>query len=119
MVDPKSLQSLEAIGGTEGLLRGLGTDTNMGLRSWQYAESGQRQDVENGEGGGVGAGGDTPQSRASADDRRHVYGVNQMPRRKRKGLILLMWLALNDKVLVSWMSCLFLGYVSTRPIWYF
>ncbi|CAE6427411.1 unnamed protein product [Rhizoctonia solani] len=100
LVDPKSLQSLESMGGSEGLLRGLGTDINLGLRSWQYADSGQNHDPEKGEGGGAGAGGDTPQSRASGDDRRRVYGVNVMPSRKSKGLLLLMWLALKDKVLV-------------------
>ncbi|CAE6429378.1 unnamed protein product [Rhizoctonia solani] len=100
LVDPKSLPSLESMGGSDGLLRGLGTDANLGLRSWQYADSGQSHDPEKGEGGGAGAGGDTPQSRASSDDRRRVYGVNVMPSRKSKGLLLLMWLALKDKVLV-------------------
>ncbi|KAH7342030.1 calcium-translocating P-type ATPase [Rhizoctonia solani] len=100
LVDPKSLHSLESIGGTEGLLRGLGTDTNLGLRSWQYTDLGQKHDPEKGEGGGVGAGGDTPQSRASLEDRRRVYGTNVMPSRKSKSLLLLMWLALKDKVLV-------------------
>ncbi|CUA75881.1 hypothetical protein RSOLAG22IIIB_01882 [Rhizoctonia solani] len=101
LVDPKSLQSLESIGGSEGLLRGLGTDSNLGLRSWQYTDSGQNHDPEKGQGGGAGAGGDTPQSRASVEDRRRVYGVNVMPSRKSKGLLLLMWLALKDKVLLS------------------
>ncbi|ELU40116.1 cation-transporting atpase fungi [Rhizoctonia solani AG-1 IA] len=100
LVDPKNLQSLESMGGSDGLLRGLGTDTNMGLRSWQYTDSGHNHDPEKGEGGGAGAGGDTPQSRASVDDRRRVYGVNVMPSRKSKSLLLLMWLALKDKVLV-------------------
>ncbi|KAG9085467.1 hypothetical protein FS749_004393 [Ceratobasidium sp. UAMH 11750] len=53
LVDPKSLPSLEAIGGCEGLLRGLGTDTNLGLRSWQYTDSGQRNNPEGGNGGGA------------------------------------------------------------------
>ncbi|KAJ1307270.1 hypothetical protein OPQ81_001382 [Rhizoctonia solani] len=100
LVDPKSLPTLESIGGAEGLLRGLGTDTNLGLRSWQYTDSGQNHDPEKGEGGGAGAGGDTPQTRASVEDRRRVYGTNVLPSRKSKGLLLLMWLALKDKVLV-------------------
>jgi Ca2+-transporting ATPase len=100
LVDPKSLQSLQAIGGTEGLLSGLGTDTNLGLRSWQHSEAGQRSDPESGNGGGAGAGGDSPESRASAEDRKRVYGINEMPTRKSKSLLLLMWLALKDKVLV-------------------
>lgn len=90
------------MGGVEGLMRGLGTDPTKGLRSWQYSDSGQRVDPESGQGGGAGAGGDSPQSRASAEDRKRVYGVNQMPSRKSKSLLLLMWLALKDKVLVSW-----------------
>ncbi|KAF8606411.1 calcium-translocating P-type ATPase [Ceratobasidium sp. AG-I] len=100
LVDPKSLKSLEEMGGIEGLMRGLGSDMTQGLRSWQYADSAQRSDPESGQAGGAGAGGDTPQSRASADDRRRVYGINQMPSRKSKSLLLLMWLALKDKVLV-------------------
>ncbi|KEP46359.1 calcium-transporting ATPase, partial [Rhizoctonia solani 123E] len=100
LLDPKSLPSLESIGGSEGLLRGIGTDSNLGLRSWQYADSGQDHDPEKGQGGGAGAGGDTPQTRATVEDRRRVYGVNVMPSRKSKGLLLLMWLALKDKVLV-------------------
>jgi len=100
LVDPKSLPSLEAMGGSEGLLRGLGTDARLGLRSWQYTDSGRRNDPEGGNGGGAGAGGDSPITRASVEDRKRVYGVNQMPSRKSKSLLLLMWLALKDKVLV-------------------
>ncbi|QRV74869.1 calcium-transporting ATPase [Ceratobasidium sp. AG-Ba] len=100
LVDPKSLQSLQSMGGSEGLLRGLGTDTNLGLRSWQYSETGERSDPEGGNAGGAGAGGDSPITRATVDDRRRVYGANVMPTRKSKGLLLLMWLALKDKVLV-------------------
>lgn len=89
----KSLQCLEATGGTEGLLRSLSTDANFGLRSWQYADSSQRYDL------GKGEGGDSPH-RATADGRRRIYGVNQTPSRKSKGLWLWMWLTLKDKQLV-------------------
>ncbi|KAG8728525.1 hypothetical protein FRC12_021666, partial [Ceratobasidium sp. 428] len=100
LVDPKNLPGLEGMGGTEGLMRGLGTDTNLGLRSWQYSDPTHRSDPESGNGGGAGAGGDSPITRATVEDRKRVYGVNQLPSRKSKSLLLLMWLALKDKVLV-------------------
>lgn len=99
LVDPKSLHILEAMGGVEGLLRGLGTDTNLGLRNWQYSDPDPRHDPEKGE--CTAGGGDKPQSRATAADRHRVYGVNQTPPRKSKSLLLLVWLAAKDKVLVS------------------
>lgn len=97
------------MGGTKGLLRGLGTDGDFGLGSWQYADLSQQYDPEKGEGGGVGAGGDSPQSRASADDRRRIYGINERPSRNSKGLLLCMWLALRDKQLVN-STCTFYCY---------
>ncbi|CAE6458427.1 unnamed protein product [Rhizoctonia solani] len=78
-IDPKSLSSLESMGDTEGLLRGLGNDIKPGLRRWRYADSEQGHCPEKGEGGGAGAGGDAPQPRASVGGGERVYGVNVMP----------------------------------------
>lgn len=88
MLDPKDLDSLCAIGGTEGLLKGLRTSSTKGL--------GQGHDRQ-GEGweGGNGAYG------ADIEERRRVYGPNVLPHRVRRTLPQLMWLALKDKVLVS------------------
>ena len=38
---------------------------------------------------------------ASRADRERVFGTNHLPERKAKGLLLLMWLAFQDKILVS------------------
>lgn len=42
---------------------------------------------------------------SSMDDRQRVYGINFIPVRKSKSLLQLMWLALKDKVLVSYTLC--------------
>lgn len=101
LVDPKSLDDLEKIGGVQGLLNGLGVDPSRGLP----AESGS------GSGGGGGAprsssdaravdGGDGPQWNASYEQRRKVYGRNDLPERKSRSIWELMWMAFKDKVLV-------------------
>ena len=38
---------------------------------------------------------------SSAEDKQRVYGPNTLPVRKSKSLLQFMWLALKDKVLVS------------------
>lgn len=100
LVDPKSLDELEKIGGIDGLLEGLGVDGAKGLLSG--VEEGQT--VEEGEQRGSAeiARKSGPQWKASMDERRRVYGRNDLPPRKSKSLLLLMWLAFKDKVLVSY-----------------
>ncbi|KAG8717390.1 hypothetical protein FRC09_014350 [Ceratobasidium sp. 395] len=100
LVGLKSLATLEAIGGTEGLLRDLGTDTKLGLRTWQDSDSNQRSDPESGNDGGAGAGGDSPVTCAKVEDTKRVYGISQSSSRKSERLLLLMRLALQDKVLL-------------------
>ena len=99
LVDPKSLESLEKIRGIDGLLEGLGVDRRKGL----LVGAEEAREVE--EGGSRGdASGDTTKSaqwQASMDNRRAVYGRNDLPKRPTKGLLLLMWIAFKDKVLVS------------------
>lgn len=73
LVDPKSLEALDALGGVEGVLAGLKVDGAKGL-------------VAKGE---------------EMEERKRVYGRNVLPQKKTKGLLELMWLALQDKVLVS------------------
>ena len=46
---------------------------------------------------------DGPAFNAPIDERRRVYGENVLPTRKTKSLLQLMWLALKDKVLVSFL----------------
>ncbi|WVQ83119.1 calcium-translocating P-type ATPase, PMCA-type [Cryptococcus sp. DSM 104549] len=97
LVDPKSLEDLEKIGGIDGLLAGLGVDGRKGLSvgtdegSVETGAPRTSADMPGGHG---------PEWRAGMDQRRKVYGRNDLPERKSKSLLLLMWLALKDKVLI-------------------
>lgn len=98
LVDPKSLDDLERIGGINGLLQGLGVDSTKGLT--MGLDAGARET------GAPRAGADMPsgngaQWTASIEKRREIYGKNDLPARNSKSIFYLMWLALKDKVLVS------------------
>ena len=45
---------------------------------------------------------DNPIFPATLDERRKVYGQNVLPHKPLKSLLALMWIALKDKVLVSY-----------------
>lgn len=94
LVDPKSLEDLEKLGGIQGVLDGLGVDSTKGLSTGKS------------DGGAPRSGGDMPagngaQWRATIEDRRRIYGANDLPDRPTKSLFRLMWEAFQDKVLVS------------------
>ncbi|KAH9168805.1 calcium-translocating P-type ATPase [Lactarius sanguifluus] len=138
LVDPKSLENLESLGGVEGLIRGLGTNRLRGL-STTLAPPSQLGSPDPGavnavtpsgvemtppkpnimitspagvpEGlqstaslGGVGRPASLKYSEgayeATIRDRQRIYGRNILPQRPSKSLLLLMWLALQDKVIV-------------------
>lgn len=86
-VDPKTLESLEDIGGTQGLLQGLGVDDKRGLSTTASASN-------------AGSDGRAAPYHATIEDRHRVYGKNAIPSKKTKGLFELMWIALQDKVLI-------------------
>jgi len=94
LVDPKSVSRLREMGGVKRLLASLGTDPNRGL---PMDALGNGKDVETVE---------PDQKRpegwvsASSEDRKRVYGQNVLPVKKSKSLLLLMWLALQDKILI-------------------
>ena len=142
LLDPKDLHSLEAIGGVESLLRGLGTHPTQGLwvGTHDYGD-GRSSDGRPGAGTGASQRHDRPSAtkqdslesegvssvarpgndrggngdpfRASPQERRRVFGENILPHRQTKSLLALMWLALKDKVLVSRsIVCAWLGYNS-------
>ncbi|KAI6009320.1 Ca-transporting ATPase [Pisolithus marmoratus] len=129
LLDPKNLDALEAMGGIDALLEGLGIHPTRGLLV------GIPDDREDGPGAGAGAsqrhdrhatmnpdateslalpvplhplasgvGGTAEHSRdpyhATLQERKQVYGENLLPQRPSKSLLALMWLALKDKVLV-------------------
>ncbi|KAK0542156.1 plasma membrane calcium, partial [Tilletia horrida] len=107
LVDPKSPKLLKEIGGTAGLVARLGSDPHSGLNlalaaSANGAESEKVQEIERGE--------KDPENvpvqqhedyvKATQEDRERVYGKNALPERKSKSLLLLMWLAFQDKILI-------------------
>ncbi|KAG9315051.1 Ca-transporting ATPase [Chiua virens] len=127
LLDPKDLDALYALGGTTGLLKGLGTDPTRGLLLDVHAHNASRPKLGAGEGASqrharhvrkpftttpdephghsspAGAD-DLPRApdpySASLVDRKAVYGENVLPHRPTTSLLGLMWLALKDKVLV-------------------
>ena len=90
MVDPKSLEELEKMGGTAGLLAGLGIDPKRGLTTTAAGAPRGSGDM----------GGNGPQWSADVEKRREIYGKNELPQRKAKSLFRLMWMAFQDKILV-------------------
>ncbi|KAH9021974.1 hypothetical protein EDB84DRAFT_1565120 [Lactarius hengduanensis] len=116
LVNPKSLENLEKLGGVEGLLRGLGTDRVRGLSTTGYGSRDSGTNAATSDGvemtslkpnialtspTSVPEG---PQSTATlgggSGDRQRIYGQNILPKRPGKSLLLLMWLAIQDKVLI-------------------
>lgn len=110
LLDPKSVEKLRDFGGIKGLLAGLGTDEHRGL------DLGGTKTIEAGPDGATpaakhdleshSASDDAVTSRdpnfvhASEEDRIRVFGRNLLPERKSNSLLLLMWLALQDKILI-------------------
>lgn len=91
LIDPKSVAKLRDMGGVKGLVAALGTDPHNGLSIGAQGSDGD-SDIE--------AVDDSGFVRASEADRQRVYGRNMLPQRKSKSLLLLMWLALQDKILI-------------------
>lgn len=114
MYDPKSLAAFYRLGGLDGLEKGLRTDRKAGLSideqkldgrvsfddatgepepEYAAAPSPPRHTDTNATSGG--SKGDKPYA-----DRLRVYRDNRIPERKGRNLFQLMWLALQDKVLI-------------------
>lgn len=124
LLDPKSVNKLREMGGVKGVLASLGTDEHRGL------DLGGTKTIEAGAGAhdieSAPAATNSAKARdanfidASEEDRVRVYGNNVLPERKSNSLLLLMWLALQDKILillcVAAVVSLALGiYTSTLP----
>lgn len=82
LIDPQDFDKLQQLGGINGLMAGLGTSAEYGIST-----NPDQQDA-------------TKQYVGSMDDRIRVYGANILPEKKSKSLLLLMWLALQDKILI-------------------
>ncbi|KAF2703216.1 calcium-translocating P-type ATPase [Pleomassaria siparia CBS 279.74] len=114
LYNPKSLGAFHALGGIDGLEKGLRTSRNAGLSAdemhWDDAVSFEDatmpksiqtpsrqspdQDVQRAE--------TTPAapSKEAFSDRRRVFSDNRLPERKPKSIFELAWMAYNDKVLL-------------------
>lgn len=132
LVDPKNMSLLVEMGGLDGILRALGTSRTKGLSE---ASLGSLATEGSGASAGTGrsrasegertAGGEEDMAAqsgsgtafdASIEERRRFYSVNALPARQSKSLLQLMWLALKDRVLVSFEQAPLLLFGSmTRP----
>jgi Ca2+-transporting ATPase len=113
MYNPKSLGAFHAIGGLQGLEKGLRTDRSSGL---SVDENKLEGSVSFDDATAVGSPDsdttvvDEPemvltQSAGRAvsgtyDDRQRIFNDNRLPAKKQKSILQLMWLAYNDKVLI-------------------
>jgi hypothetical protein len=107
LVNPKSLENLERLGGIENLLDGLGTDRVRGLNTSKRLRRPGSPDLNAAVpstaslGGAPGVDRSTFLNEATIEDRPRVYGHHNLPHRTSKRLLLSTWLALHGKVLVS------------------
>ena len=92
LVDPKSLETLEDLGGVGALLRGLGTHPTHGLSTETGLPPSHLASAIQSSEGVYGT---------SVEDRLRIFGQNILLRRPIKSLLQLIWLALQDKVFVS------------------
>ncbi|KAL2846169.1 hypothetical protein BJY01DRAFT_247343 [Aspergillus pseudoustus] len=81
LFNPKSLDTLRALGGLEGLARGLHVDLNAGLSVDELSPS-------------------SPTSKDPSDPRTRVFGRNRLPPKKPKSIWRLAWITLQEAVLV-------------------
>ncbi|KAH8425952.1 putative P-type calcium ATPase [Aspergillus melleus] len=115
LLNPKSLGAFHALGGVQGLEKGLRTNVRSGLSLDETGLEGtvSFEDVTSRRPEAIPKS-DTqppfPPSRTttglskSADrsftDRKRIYGTNKLPEKKAKSIFELAWIAYNDKVLI-------------------
>lgn len=80
LLNPKSLDAFRALGGLQGLARGLHTDVNTGLSVDEVANHAA--------------------PKAPVADRLRVYGRNQLPPKKPKSIWRLAWITFQEAVLI-------------------
>lgn len=112
LLNPKSLSAFKALGGLRGLERGLRTSISAGLSVDETRLDGQISFDEATAAGkekvyGNSALSSTPSrtetqgvGSSQFDDRLRVFGDNRLPERKPDGILVLIWRAYNDKILI-------------------
>ncbi|KAF9971825.1 hypothetical protein BGZ73_005136 [Actinomortierella ambigua] len=92
LIDPKSVEKLEEYGGPVGIIAGLHTDGERGLSTANQPLS------------SVSAGQSSEKtandSSVTIHDRTEAFGINAIPQKKGKNIFQLMWLALQEKILI-------------------
>ncbi|KAK5662281.1 hypothetical protein OQA88_8187 [Cercophora sp. LCS_1] len=121
LLEPKSLPALQALGGIDGLAKGLRTDKRSGLSIDETHLSGhvtfqeataataasttQEQKRKSIEVVAERVGSQPPppvlgQKDDHHADRKRVFGVHHLPERKSKSFLQLAWIALQDRILI-------------------
>ncbi|RHZ80355.1 hypothetical protein Glove_137g68 [Diversispora epigaea] len=123
ILDPKSLIALKNLGGLEGLFKGLHTNPQTGLISSEsalspitieeitegkYVENKEKKDHENVEKDSINKNQikkaksfiEIHDESAPFYQRTRTYGKNVLPERKSKSIFELMWMAMQEKVLI-------------------
>lgn len=118
LLNPKSLGAFHALGGLQGLERGLRTNLRSGLSVdettlegtvsfEEVASSGAQNTLPKSDSDppnqGSPARSNTAPARRHDDafsDRKRIYGLNKLPEKKPKSILELAWIAYNDKVLI-------------------
>ncbi|KAF9889946.1 plasma membrane calcium [Aspergillus nanangensis] len=107
MLNPKSLAAYQALGGVQGLGRGLRTDLTSGLSVDETYLEGKISFEEATSAGPTTTKQHTPvldTSSAGSDmqfqDRIRIFKQNRLPARKSTGFLKLLWMAYDDKIII-------------------
>jgi P-type Ca2+ transporter type 2C len=114
MLNPKSLAAFHALGGIEGMQKGLQTNLDSGLSIDEKGVNGAVSFEDVAAKGAAPLGTTKDVSGAIADhpapapqnsdggftDRRRIFGENRLPDKKQKTIFELAWQTYNDKVLI-------------------
>jgi Ca2+-transporting ATPase len=109
LINPKSLKTFLALGGLPGIEKGLRTDAKAGLGvdETDLPDAVSFEDA---------TGSELPNSPLSGSekpattshgkkgeaffDRKRIFGMNHLPEKKSKSFLLLVWIALQDKIMI-------------------
>ncbi|KAK4871350.1 hypothetical protein LT330_000587 [Penicillium expansum] len=111
MQNPKSLAAFHALGGLQGLERGLRTDLNAGLSMDEgclegkvefqdVAPAAQKTSTEKSSSNLVTSAPAPSGNGSPFEDRIRVFSLNKLPARKSTGFLKLFWAAYNDKIII-------------------
>ncbi|KAF9173095.1 hypothetical protein BGX20_004119 [Mortierella sp. AD010] len=93
LIDPKSPETLESYGGVQGVLAALHADPTKGLSTTNKPLAAVVSDIT--------AHKDiSPSSSVTIEEREQFFGRNVLPQRKPKTILQLMWMALQEKILI-------------------